>query len=170
MKSFTSQMGPFQFEFWCKFKTKEDKLLKTHLYLVNKLCACVCMCAVVCVRVCLIWWKQTDWADQLPQRTDCPCGSVNPDHRLSGQRKRCFHAGLKPRRERRPVCVSTHSIQHGRTTYWKTDYEQKWQRHKSAPVRHQKGGGAGGSCNSPDSSGCERCCPPAPTNASALQR
>lgn len=60
-------MGPFQFEFWCKFKTKEDKLLKTHLYLVNKLCACVCMCAVVCVCACVLFDE-----NRQTELTNCP--------------------------------------------------------------------------------------------------
>lgn len=36
--------------------------------------------------------------------------------------------------------VWAHSIQQGKTTYWKTDYEQQWQKHKSAPGRHRKPG------------------------------
>lgn len=65
----------------CVFEAVEDKLLwKRRCKLVNK---------PVCVCVCLIWWKQTDCDDQLPERTDFAetpvweCGSRSSSHQAA---------------------------------------------------------------------------------------
>lgn len=122
----------------CVFEAVEDKLLwKRRCKLVNK---------PVCVCVSVLFDENRQTA-----MTNCPreqillkhpCGSVDPDHLLTRQHSSVFFLGFFFTKDwshskKANRFVWAHFIQQGKTTYWESDYEQQWQKHKSAPGQHQ---------------------------------